>query len=195
MLKTSCSQSLEGLTNLRTLELGGNRVTEIAGLDSLGRLEELWLGRNRITSITNLNWYTPPPPTPAPPISWVNCGNSKLPALTAWCACNYKAIPGTCCSANVSTAFGCDAFFLAWLGVPTHPPTLMICIMNSMLAQGKIVHSGHSRPCKALPHNVVNYPSCILRYPSNKTAWQMIILLNCPCSIKWVLDCDFKIKA
>ncbi len=54
-------QSLEKLTNLRTLELGGNRVREIGGLDSLGSLEELWLGRNRITAIANLGRCGPHP--------------------------------------------------------------------------------------------------------------------------------------
>jgi Leucine-rich repeat (LRR) protein len=59
-------QSLEKLTKLKTLELGGNRLKEIEGLDTLIKLEELWLGRNRITTITNLNWSPPPPPLPHP---------------------------------------------------------------------------------------------------------------------------------
>lgn len=47
-------EGLETLTNLRLLELGGNKIREIGtGLNTLVNLEQLWLGKNKITSIAN----------------------------------------------------------------------------------------------------------------------------------------------
>jgi protein phosphatase 1 regulatory subunit 7 len=48
-------ENLEGLTSLRQLELGANRVREISGLETLVALEELWLGKNKITEIRGLD--------------------------------------------------------------------------------------------------------------------------------------------
>ncbi|KAG2076705.1 L domain-like protein [Suillus decipiens] len=36
---------------LRSLELGGNRIRHIEGLDALVNLEELWLGKNKLTKL------------------------------------------------------------------------------------------------------------------------------------------------
>lgn len=50
--KISLIQGLDDLGNsLRSLELGGNRIREIRGLDKLVNLEELWLGKNKIRSL------------------------------------------------------------------------------------------------------------------------------------------------
>ncbi|KAH8826369.1 protein phosphatase regulatory subunit [Flagelloscypha sp. PMI_526] len=46
------------LINLRSLELGGNRIRVIDGLASLVNLEELWLGKNKITKLENLSTLT-----------------------------------------------------------------------------------------------------------------------------------------
>ncbi|OAX41182.1 L domain-like protein [Rhizopogon vinicolor AM-OR11-026] len=40
---------------LRSLELGGNRIRHIEGLDALVNLEELWLGKNKLTKLENLS--------------------------------------------------------------------------------------------------------------------------------------------
>ncbi|KAI0033556.1 L domain-like protein [Vararia minispora EC-137] len=40
---------------LRSVELGGNRIRVIEGLDALVNLEELWLGKNKITQLENLS--------------------------------------------------------------------------------------------------------------------------------------------
>ncbi|KAG6865722.1 hypothetical protein C0991_012368 [Blastosporella zonata] len=51
---------LESCINIRSLELGGNRIRSIKksqsieNLDSLVNLEELWLGKNKITRLENL---------------------------------------------------------------------------------------------------------------------------------------------
>jgi Leucine-rich repeat (LRR) protein len=50
--KISLIQGLDALgPSLRSLELGGNRIREIKGLDKLVNLEELWLGKNKIRSL------------------------------------------------------------------------------------------------------------------------------------------------
>lgn len=46
---------LTGCTNLRTLELGANRIKEIQHLEYLTSLSSLWLGKNRIRTIENLS--------------------------------------------------------------------------------------------------------------------------------------------
>ncbi|PWN40922.1 L domain-like protein [Ceraceosorus guamensis] len=48
---------LEGsiATNLRSLELGGNRLRAIENIGQLTQLEELWLGKNKITKLENLD--------------------------------------------------------------------------------------------------------------------------------------------
>ena len=48
-------QSLTGFSKLELLEVGDNRISQAAGLDSLQNLRELWLGRNRLTSVTGLS--------------------------------------------------------------------------------------------------------------------------------------------
>lgn len=53
-------QDLAHLSNLTSLELGGNRISDLEGLDSLYQLEELWLGRNRIEAISSLGRYGRP---------------------------------------------------------------------------------------------------------------------------------------
>jgi len=53
--KISTIENLEGLSNLRQIELGANRVREIQGLETLTALEELWLGKNKITEIKGLD--------------------------------------------------------------------------------------------------------------------------------------------
>ncbi|KIY68170.1 L domain-like protein [Cylindrobasidium torrendii FP15055 ss-10] len=45
---------LSACTRLRSLELGGNRIRDLAALPSLPALEELWLGKNKITSLAPL---------------------------------------------------------------------------------------------------------------------------------------------
>lgn len=40
---------------MELLELGDNRISQLAGLDGLQSLRELWLGRNRLTSIFGLS--------------------------------------------------------------------------------------------------------------------------------------------
>lgn len=45
---------MDRLTNLKILELGSNRISELQGLSSLHNLEELWLGRNKISSLDSL---------------------------------------------------------------------------------------------------------------------------------------------
>ncbi|KAI3430888.1 hypothetical protein D9Q98_009297 [Chlorella vulgaris] len=59
--KIAVIESLQHLSQLHALELGGNRIRTIEGLAQLGQLQELWLGRNRIaevgdglSSLTNL---------------------------------------------------------------------------------------------------------------------------------------------
>ena len=47
--------ALRPLVNLRVLDLGGNNLREIRGLETLARLEELWLGKNKITRIQGLD--------------------------------------------------------------------------------------------------------------------------------------------
>lgn len=43
---------LDSLVNLRLLELGGNKIRDVAnGLDALVNLEELWLGKNKISNL------------------------------------------------------------------------------------------------------------------------------------------------
>ncbi|CDZ96948.1 Protein phosphatase 1, regulatory subunit, and related proteins [Phaffia rhodozyma] len=57
--KISLIEGLEGLGHsLRSLELGGNRIREIRGLDKLVNLEELWLGKNKIRKLENLETLT-----------------------------------------------------------------------------------------------------------------------------------------
>lgn len=56
--KISTIENLEGLTNLRQIELGANRVREIQNLETLTGLEELWLGKNKITEIKGLDTLT-----------------------------------------------------------------------------------------------------------------------------------------
>lgn len=53
--KISVIENLEGLTNLRQIELGANRIREITGLETLTGLEELWLGKNKLTEIKGLD--------------------------------------------------------------------------------------------------------------------------------------------
>ncbi|KAI7298734.1 L domain-like protein, partial [Hortaea werneckii] len=48
-------ENLEELVNLTYLELGANRIREIAGLETLTKLEHLWLGQNKITELKGLS--------------------------------------------------------------------------------------------------------------------------------------------
>ncbi|QRW18057.1 protein phosphatase 1 regulatory subunit 7 [Rhizoctonia solani] len=53
--KISKISGVSGLSgSLRSLELGGNRIRTIEGLEGLGQLEELWLGKNKITRLQGL---------------------------------------------------------------------------------------------------------------------------------------------
>ncbi|KAF8753320.1 LsmAD [Rhizoctonia solani] len=53
--KISKISGVSGLSgSLRSLELGGNRIRTIEGLEGLGQLEELWLGKNKITRLQSL---------------------------------------------------------------------------------------------------------------------------------------------
>ncbi|KAF8625562.1 hypothetical protein AX15_005326 [Amanita polypyramis BW_CC] len=45
---------LNSLTDLRSLELGGNKIRKMESLDGLLNLEELWLGKNKIAKIEGL---------------------------------------------------------------------------------------------------------------------------------------------
>ena len=57
--KVTAIESLEHFwPSLRVLELGSNRLREVAGLDGAGALGELWLGRNRITAVAGLAGLT-----------------------------------------------------------------------------------------------------------------------------------------
>ncbi|KAG7089781.1 hypothetical protein E1B28_011433 [Marasmius oreades] len=47
--------NLDSSSNLRSLELGGNRIRRIENLESLVNLEELWLGKNKITKIEGIS--------------------------------------------------------------------------------------------------------------------------------------------
>ena len=48
MTKVPC---MKNNTNLRSLELGGNRIRDIEGVEHLTELKELWLGKNKIVTI------------------------------------------------------------------------------------------------------------------------------------------------
>jgi len=52
--KISKITGLASCVNLRSLELGGNRIRTIENLDSLVNLEELWLGKNKISKLEGL---------------------------------------------------------------------------------------------------------------------------------------------
>ncbi|KAH7911090.1 L domain-like protein [Hygrophoropsis aurantiaca] len=45
-------------STLRSLELGGNRIRHIEGLEELVNLEELWLGKNKVSKLENLSRLT-----------------------------------------------------------------------------------------------------------------------------------------
>ncbi|KAI0691521.1 hypothetical protein C8T65DRAFT_711482 [Cerioporus squamosus] len=54
--KISHIRNLSGFAaTLRSIELGGNRIRQIEGLEALVNLEELWLGKNKITRLENLS--------------------------------------------------------------------------------------------------------------------------------------------
>jgi protein phosphatase 1 regulatory subunit 7 len=56
--KISTIENLDGMTTLRQIELGANRLREITNLETLTGLEELWLGKNKITEIKGLDTLT-----------------------------------------------------------------------------------------------------------------------------------------
>jgi len=47
-------EAMHSMVNLRLLDLGGNNIRKIQGLDALVNLEELWLGKNKITKLEGL---------------------------------------------------------------------------------------------------------------------------------------------
>lgn len=49
-------EGLSTLKELRTLELGSNRIREVEGIENLTNLNELWLGRNKITRMVCM-WF------------------------------------------------------------------------------------------------------------------------------------------
>lgn len=50
--------ALSRCTRLRILDLGGNELRRIQGLETLVALEDLWLGKNKITEVKNLERLT-----------------------------------------------------------------------------------------------------------------------------------------
>lgn len=54
-----CDAQAEGighLTALTLLELGSNRLRELGPIAGLTGLRELWLGRNRLASLEGMKW-------------------------------------------------------------------------------------------------------------------------------------------
>ena len=47
-------KGLDGLVDLKTIDLGANRLRSMEGLGGLTNLEALWLGKNKITKIVGL---------------------------------------------------------------------------------------------------------------------------------------------
>ena len=54
-LSEMSADALRPLVNLEVLDLGGNSLREIRGLETLAKLRELWLGKNKITKIQGLD--------------------------------------------------------------------------------------------------------------------------------------------
>lgn len=66
--KLSRIEGLDGVANtLRSLELGGNRIREIKGIEKLVNLEELWLGKNKIRKLEVREGGSRPEKRPPPP--------------------------------------------------------------------------------------------------------------------------------
>ena len=55
---TELPRGLEKLTQLKTLELGKNKLTDVKGLEKLTKLEYLGLGFNQLTDVTGLEILT-----------------------------------------------------------------------------------------------------------------------------------------